>query len=844
MGGYEMKKRIVLVLLALALIMSIFGALSMVASAETVEPQMSIAYCNLSFRDTVCIKYAVASNVSDVKILIWTSPESEYTVGTHDSEITEYYTEDIGGVSHMIFDYTKLTAKQMADVVYARAYAEVDGVDYYSEVNKYSILQYAYNKLGKTATATDDEELKEMLAHMLAYGTAAQKYFDYKEDRLATADWYQIKVTGGVLDDGSTHGLYLTGETVTLTAPETDAKGHVFSHWADSNGNEIATTVAYELTVGAINEIYTPIYEHTIVVDAAVAPTCNATGLTEGSHCSACGEVLVAQEVVAATGEHTFGEWVTVKEATTTEEGLMERVCGCGEKETQTIEKITPELAYTLNSDGKSYSVTGIGTWTDSDVVIPDTYNGLPVTVIGYDAFDSKPITSVVIPNSVTRIDTDAFRKCENLTSVTLGTGIKSIEYSAFEYCTSLTSISIPDSVTRIGAYAFNGCTSLSSLKLSNSISDMSYNAFSNCVSLVEVIIPYGVSVIGDSAFRQCTNLKFISIPESVTDVGYNAFYGCPRSLAIHIKGSSSITSGWDSSWNNSIDNQSYTSYSYTPLYGLNETGKTANGLYWYQIHLTTQDWSGESIEIIAYSGNDVNLVIPETINGKPVKMIRENAFRANTDIVSVTLPTTLYYIDQYAFYGCKNLMEVINKSALSISAGTSDNGYVAYYASVVHNGESSMLFEIDGYIFLENSEQTYLVKYLGSESNLVLPSHCNGNIYDIYKDAFIENDKIKSIIIANGVTSIGREAFWACSNLESIVIPESMTTINYRAFAICNKLANVYYCGTPTEWDNIVIDSLNEKLTKVERYYYSAAQPTDTNYNYWHYVNGVPTIW
>lgn len=264
-----MMKKIMLLLLTLALFVGVFSTFSMVASAETAEPQMSIAYCNLSFRDTVCIKYAVASNVSDVKILIWTSPESEYTVGTHDSEITEYYTEDIGGVSHMIFDYTKLTAKQMTDVVYARAYAVVDGVDYYSAVNKYSILQYAYNKLGKTATATDDEELKEVLAHMLAYGTAAQKYFDYKEDRLATADWYQIKVTDGFLDDGSMSGLYLPGDKVTITAPETNANGEVFSHWEDSNGDKIATTATYEVTVETANEAYTPGYvKYTVITTA------------------------------------------------------------------------------------------------------------------------------------------------------------------------------------------------------------------------------------------------------------------------------------------------------------------------------------------------------------------------------------------------------------------------------------------------------------------------------------------------------------------------------------------------------------------------------------------------
>ena len=256
-----MKKRVLSITLAIALLVGLCSVFSVMTGASQVAPELEITCCNLSLRDSICIKYAVKSNVSDVKLLVWTAPEAEYTVGTHDDEITESYVDEIDGVSYMIFDYTKLAAKQMTDVIYTRAYTEVDGVNYYSDINKYSILQYAYNKLGKTATASDDTALKALLTNMLAYGAAAQSYLDYKADRLATAAWVQVKLSAGVLDDGCTNGLYLPGDKVTMTASATDANGASFAYWADSKNNKVATTATYELTVGTVNEVYTPVYE-------------------------------------------------------------------------------------------------------------------------------------------------------------------------------------------------------------------------------------------------------------------------------------------------------------------------------------------------------------------------------------------------------------------------------------------------------------------------------------------------------------------------------------------------------------------------------------------------------
>ena len=160
-----MKKSLITLITVIVLAVCALSVLTVSAGAEATEPELSIKYCNLSFRDSICIKYAVEANVSDVQLLIWTSPESEYVIGTQDDVIADHHNETINGVSYTVFDYTKIVAKKMTDVVYARAYVRVNGVDYYSKAEKYSVLQYAYNKLGKTATASTNERFLTICLH-------------------------------------------------------------------------------------------------------------------------------------------------------------------------------------------------------------------------------------------------------------------------------------------------------------------------------------------------------------------------------------------------------------------------------------------------------------------------------------------------------------------------------------------------------------------------------------------------------------------------------------------------------------------------------------------------------
>jgi hypothetical protein len=576
---------------------------------------------------------------------------------------------------------------------------------------------------------------------------------------------------------------------------------------------------------------------HTEVIDQAVAPTCSATGLTEGKHCSVCGEVIVAQEVVGATGEHIFGEWQTVKEATTAEEGLMERVCSCGEKETKIIEKIVSELAYTLNTDGQSYSVTGIGNWTDSNVIIPDTYKGLPVTSIAENAFHGyEKLTGIVIPNSITYIGPRAFKECDNITSITIPDNV-TIDYLAFGWCNNLNSVTIGKNVTFNSSYAFDYCTKLAS-----------------------VVIGDGATSIGEYAFNECTSLTYVVIPDSVTSFEAGSFARCSALTDLTFEGTmaqwNAITKG--TSWN-------YNTGEYTIYCADGEITKQGGITYYESLEYElSEDGTGYVVTGIG-TCTDINITVPQMYNGLPVKSIGFQAFKdctsfssielpdgvttigygafyGCTNLTSITIPKSLESIGGSAFYNCYKLVEIINKSLFEFKVGSTGHSYIAHYAIEVHNGETKIINQND-FLFYTYNNVNYLVAYIGDVVELTLPDSYDNQEYRIKNYAFCDCQNLSSIIIPDSITEIPAYTFYRCKNLTEIILSKNIKKIVSNAFYICTNLKRVYYLGTFTDWNNISIGSDNNSLTN-SVYYYSEAQPTDTIRNYWRYVAGFPYEW
>jgi len=404
-----------------------------------------------------------------------------------------------------------------------------------------------------------------------------------------------------------------------------------------------------------------------------------------------------------------------------------------------------------------------------TSVTIPNS-----VTSIGDVAFyECGSLTSVTIPDSVTSIGETAFWRCTALASVTIPNRVASIGGRAFMECGSLTSITIPDSVTSIGFAAFSNCGSLASVTLPKGIASISESAFADCHSLTSVTIPDSVTLIGNGAFARCDGLTSVTIPASVAGIGDYAFDGCAKLTDVYYGGTAAQ---WETveigirndplrsaniHFNDGEDEWRYDEATKT-LY------ITGSGPMKNYGDPNDRPWSQYTEEIQS--------VIIE--NG--ITSIGSTAFYFCTSLTSATIPDSVTSVEQYAFRGDASLKDVYyGGDEAQWEAITLGNGNDPLRNATIHfnGGEEGVTWRYD-----EATKTLYITGSGPMEGYL----NANDRPWNQYAS------EIQSVVIENGITSVGDRAFSNCSSLTSVTIPNSVTSINNSAFSGCSGLTSV----------------------------------------------------
>ena len=194
-------------------------------------------------------------------------------------------------------------------------------------------------------------------------------------------------------------------------------------------------------------------------------------------------------------------------------------------------------------------------TGTETDIVLPDSINGLNVTGISSGAFTGTAVQTIHLPAFAADVSASAFDGCEDLVSITVDEGnalytsvngvlIKDNLLVRYPEGLTASAYTLPEGVSIIGegafrnaaylqriegnwlalgAYAFANCTSLVSFDCGR-VSKISRSAFINCANLENVSIAANTTAIESGAFLGCTSLKSVSIPDSVVSIGTLAF--------------------------------------------------------------------------------------------------------------------------------------------------------------------------------------------------------------------------------------------------------------------------------------------------------------------------------
>ncbi len=342
---------------------------------------------------------------------------------------------------------------------------------------------------------------------------------------------------------------------------------------------------------------------------------------------------------------HAHEYTTTVTEPDCINQGYTTYTCACGHSYNENIAPLGhsydngvcircgalfEKLAFTLSDDGSSYICRGIGNVTDTDITVPSTYKGKPVTAIGNNAFFNTDVTSIIIPDSVTSIGMYAFLSCYSLAEIYLGSNVSEIEESAFSFCSNLTNISVSAENTRY--HSQGNClieTQSKALILwcknsvipdDGSVTSINNYAFLAIVDLTGISIPYCVTFIGSYAIYLCVDLASIQV-----DARNPRYYGIGNCL---------------------IDRESN-----TLILGCKNS-------------VIPDDGSIKAIGENAFKNcrGLTTIIIPDGVTS-----ISDFAFEECTGLSSIVIPDSGNSIGRNAFLGCFNLTDIHIPNGLTV---------------------------------------------------------------------------------------------------------------------------------------------------------------------------------
>lgn len=460
-----------------------------------------------------------------------------------------------------------------------------------------------------------------------------------------------------------------------------------------------------------------------------------------------------ASEPQGCRGDHSYGEPVVIKAPTCTQAGETQRICSeCGNSSRGHLDRIDhifengfctmcekyedENMQFELNGDGESYKVSKYNEHAQTEVTVPQTYRGKPVTVIGASAFfGNQHMQRINLPSTIVEIGGGAFSGCTALEAPTLPEGLKTIANHAFFGC-KFETITLPSSLTSFGT-AFQQCMNLKELTFPAGVTEIPDNAFWLCNSLQSVTMLGEVTRVGVDAFSSCKQLRSF-FAKGTPAIESKAFNGCAELRVLDVeKGVSKIADGAFSGC--------MRLYSLTLAENLTEIGNAFGGMF-----LT--GGLTRLARVINYSSLDLVLE-DKSAYGGIMRYARNGAINLT---YGEPVPSEIEYINGFVFF---------------VESGTSLDGTEIHkwYTLIDYVGEDRMPQ------FPDLRSDEYVLRE-----------------YTIAAYAFYENDTLLLADLPEGVTRIEDNAFTECNRLLRVDIPSTVEYVSYLTNSIDGHITEI----------------------------------------------------
>lgn len=444
-------------------------------------------------------------------------------------------------------------------------------------------------------------------------------------------------------------------------------------------------------------------------------------------------------------------------------------------------------LSYVRDGLG-NYELTGIGTCTDTDIIVPATYEGVPVARVGYAAFENNTqITSVCFGENIYSVNNYVFRGCTSLRSVTFlhtagfpedfHPSFDWYGYHMFEGCTALEDLTVPTYILR----RIVGNNSFDNLKHLTTTAGDTFPRLLNMSALETVVINEGVRTMESETFMWDptfssteSHLTSVTLPESLTEIPNGAFCHCRALTSVKI--GKNVTSISASAFGDTAEN-------------LVIELSPENTSLTYKDGCLIEKASGT---LLLLKGN---YLLP---TDGTLKVISGGVF-SEFDLTEILIPASVTTIESGAFAGCRNLKKFTVEDG-SLLTVIGDQAFERIpeivkvplaVASVFTNGTKELTVIGSG---------AFDTKFSGFDvciERLIL----GDGITSVGAGVLSGSKTIQYVKLGSGITSIGERAFYV-SSLTEIDLPEGLLTIGESAFEQCYSLREITIPSSVTSID------------------------------------------